>query len=173
MDNSGISSIRKMTIDDLSSVLEWRNHPSIRANMYSNHEISKDEHFEWFAKTKLNPLQSLWIVINNAQPIGFVQFKKTQDELSANWGFYVSPDAQRGSGKILGQLALELAFEGLSIPKVNGEVFEFNYASIGFHRHLGFSQVINIDTNNEILKFVLTKKDWISNKRNSKERVQA
>ena len=173
MGNINISSIRKMTIDDLSSVLEWRNHTSIRLHMFSDHEISKEEHFEWFAKTNFNLLQSLWIVINNAEPIGFVQFKKTHDELSANWGFYVSPYAKKGSGKILGQLALELAFEGLSIPRVIGEVFESNDASIGFHRYLGFIQESNADTNTNNLKFILSKEDWILNKRNLKEKVEA
>lgn len=170
MGNIEKSSIRKMTIDDLLMVLAWRNHPSIRINMFSDNKISKDEHIEWFAKTNLNLLQSLWIVLNNAEPIGFVQFKKTHDELSADWGFYVSPDAKKGSGKILGPLALDMAFGVLNISHVFGEALKFNKASIGFHRHLGFIQESSSYTNKDILKFVLSKEDWISNKRNLKEK---
>jgi UDP-4-amino-4,6-dideoxy-N-acetyl-beta-L-altrosamine N-acetyltransferase len=173
MSDIEISSIREMTINDLLMVLAWRNHPSIRVNMFSNHEISKDEHFEWFSKTNSNRLQSLWIVLNNAEPIGFVQFKKTRDELSADWGFYAAPDAKKGSGKILGQLALDMAFGALKISQVFGEALKFNEASIGFHRHLGFIQESSSDTNKDILKFVLSKEDWISNKRNLKEKVKA
>ena len=173
MSDIEISSIREMTINDLLMVLAWRNHPSVRVNMFSDHEISKDEHFEWFTKTHLNRLQSLWIVLNSAEPIGFVQFKKTHDELSADWGFYVSPDAKKGSGKILGQLALDMAFGALKISQVFGEALKFNEASIGFHRHLGFIQESSSDKNKDILKFVLSKEDWISNKRNLKEKVKA
>ena len=172
MNNIESSSIREMTNNDLLMVLAWRNHPSIRLNMFSDHEISKDEHFKWFSKVNLNRLQSLWIVISNTEPIGFVQFKKNHNELSADWGFYVSPDAKKGSGKILGQLALDLAFGELSITKVFGEALNFNNASIGFHRHLGFIQESSSDGNKDILKFVLSKEDWISNKRNLKEKVK-
>jgi UDP-4-amino-4,6-dideoxy-N-acetyl-beta-L-altrosamine N-acetyltransferase len=173
MNNIESTSIREMTINDLLMVLAWRNHPSIRVHMFSDHEISKDEHFEWFSKVNINRLQSLWIVVNNTEPIGFVQFKKAHNELSANWGFYVSPNAKKGSGKILGQLALDLAFGELSIKKVFGEALKFNNASIGFHQHLGFIQESSDDTNSDILKFSLSKVDWISNKKNLKEKVKA
>ena len=36
--------MREMVDGDLSLVLEWRNAPDVRKNMYTSHEITLDEH---------------------------------------------------------------------------------------------------------------------------------
>ena len=40
--------IRPMEESDLDNVLRWRNHPSIRRSMLTQHEISLSEHTDWF-----------------------------------------------------------------------------------------------------------------------------
>ena len=40
--------IRPMEESDLDNVLRWRNHPSIRRSMLTQHEISSFEHTDWF-----------------------------------------------------------------------------------------------------------------------------
>lgn len=40
--------LRPMTEADLAQVLAWRNHPDIRANMYTQHEITMAEHRAWW-----------------------------------------------------------------------------------------------------------------------------
>ena len=41
-----MKAIRPMNKKDLEEVLVWRNHPSIRNNMLSQHKISKEEHIQ-------------------------------------------------------------------------------------------------------------------------------
>lgn len=42
------SHIRPMVYADLERVLAWRNHPDVRRYMYTQHEITLDEHQRWY-----------------------------------------------------------------------------------------------------------------------------
>jgi UDP-4-amino-4,6-dideoxy-N-acetyl-beta-L-altrosamine N-acetyltransferase len=133
-----VCTIRPVTQVDLDMILRWRNHPSVRSFMLTQHEISPDEHAQWFASASTDSHQHLLIVEDATVPIGYVQFKNVSINGVSEWGFYTSPDAPKGSGKKLGKAALSYAFETLKLHKVVGQAFEFNLASMRFHEHLGF-----------------------------------
>ena len=42
-------------------VLAWRNHPAVRGFMLTQHEISLDEHRQWFARVKLDKNCAAWL----------------------------------------------------------------------------------------------------------------
>ena len=130
--------IRKMAQDDLPMVLAWRNHPNVRSFMFTQHEISPEEHYDWFMKTNLDLGRSLLIVEEEDQSIGYVQFNRITNGGVADWGFYAKPNAPKGSGYKLGATALKYAFDSLKLHKVCGQTIESNHASIAFHRRLGF-----------------------------------
>ena len=129
-----------MTREDVELVLEWRNHPDIRRFMYTNHEIAPEEHSAWFGDASNNPGKNLLIVELRGVPSGFVQFSELRTANIAEWGFYVMPDAPKGSGKKLGVLALNHAFSVLRFHKVCGQALSQNTASVNFHRLLGFRE---------------------------------
>ncbi len=131
--------IRKVTEQDLPMVLAWRNHADVRRYMFTQHEISLDEHRNWFAKASQDPSRCLLIVEENKQAIGYVQFSKVEDGGVADWGFYARPDASKGSGRKLGVMALNHAFGPLKLHKVCGQAIASNQASIAFHQRLGFA----------------------------------
>lgn len=133
------STVRRMNHDDLSMVLAWRNHPDVRRFMFTQHEIALHEHQQWFAKVSQDATRCLLIVENELEPIGFVQFNNVSVGGVADWGFYASPTAPKGSGRLLGTLSLTYAFEELQLHKVCGQAIESNDASIGFHKSLGFA----------------------------------
>lgn len=133
-------SIRAVTLDDLPMVLAWRNHPDVRRFMFTQHEISLDEHRNWFAKVSQDATRRLLIVEEAQNPIGYVQFSNVVTGGVADWGFYARPDAPKGSGRKLGAMALAHAFGPLSLHKVCGQAIDTNQASIAFHKRLGFSQ---------------------------------
>jgi RimJ/RimL family protein N-acetyltransferase len=58
----------------------------------------------------------------------------------ADWGFYLAPDAPKGSGRELGKQALDYAFTQLGLHKVCGQALGFNKRSIAFHTALGFTE---------------------------------
>lgn len=134
------SQIRPMVHADLERVLAWRNHPDVRRYMYTQHEITLDEHQRWFERTLPDPKKHLLIFEVNHLPLGFVNFNETGNGGIADWGFYVAPDAPKGSGRQLGCAALSHAFTQLKLHKVCGQALAYNKRSISFHKTLGFQQ---------------------------------
>lgn len=131
--------IRKVVAEDLPMVLAWRNHAEVRRYMFTQNEISLDEHSKWFAKASQDPSRCLLIVEEDKQAIGYVQFSKVEEGGVADWGFYALPGAPKGTGRKLGVMALNHAFGPLKLHKVCGQAIESNQASIAFHQRLGFA----------------------------------
>lgn len=132
--------IRALVYEDLPMVLSWRNHEDVRRFMFTQHEISLEEHSRWFAVASEDATRRLLVVENVSGPLGYVQLSHVEPGGVANWGFYVRPDAPKGSGLILGQVALSHAFGELKLYKVCGQAIKSNAASIAFHKRLGFAQ---------------------------------
>lgn len=132
--------VRPMLSGDLALVRSWRNHPTIRRNMFSQHEVSEEEHANWFAKTSREAGRHLLIFEVDMQPQGFVQVTARNAGPVAEWGFYTSPDAPRGMGRRMGQAALTHVFDTLSLHKLCGQALAHNETSIRFHLSLGFQR---------------------------------
>jgi UDP-4-amino-4,6-dideoxy-N-acetyl-beta-L-altrosamine N-acetyltransferase len=132
--------LRPMTEGDLEQVLFWRNHPDIRRYMYSQHEISLEEHVGWFARASQDLGRHLLIFEINGTPWGFLQLAQIASGGIADWGFYVAPDAPEGVGRALGEAALRYAFETLGLHKICGQALAFNERSIHFHLALRFER---------------------------------
>lgn len=130
--------IRPMREGDLEQVLTWRNHPEVRRFMYTQHEISLDEHAHWFARMSQDPERNLLLFEIDTTPVGFINFHQIARGGIADWGFYTAPDAPKGTGRALGQAALKYAFEEIALRKLCAEALAFNECSIRFHLNLGF-----------------------------------
>jgi UDP-4-amino-4,6-dideoxy-N-acetyl-beta-L-altrosamine N-acetyltransferase len=137
---SDACTVRSLSEDDLVMVLAWRNHRAVRSYMSTQHEISQEEHRNWFARVKEDKTRQQLIVLDGTDPLGFVQFSLVCQGGIADWGFYTRPDAPKGSGTKLGRAALSHAFKKLGLHKVCGQVIESNVASIRFHQKLGFAE---------------------------------
>ncbi len=131
----GLDNFRELEEQDLELVLSWRNHPDIRGYMYHQHEIMMDEHRRWFEQNKANP-SSFLLMFETTIPLGFVSFKKTG--ACVEWGFYTAPDAPKGTGTLLGEAALQYAFEKIEVHKVCGQALGYNQASKRLHQKIGF-----------------------------------
>ncbi len=134
------STVRLVAQADLALILSWRNHPDVRRFMFTQHEISPDEHQKWFSKVSLDNSRCLLVVEEGREPVGFVQFTQSASKGVADWGFYTDPEAPKGTGRKLGMAALEYAFTHLKLHKICGQVISSNPVSIGFHHRLGFIQ---------------------------------
>lgn len=159
--------VRALTEDDLPMVLVWRNHPAVRGFMLTQHEISLEEHRQWFARVKLDKTQQQLIVMDGTVPLGFVQFNSVSQGGIADWGFYIRPDAPKGGGTKLGQAALMHAFNIIGLHKVCGQAIESNAASIAFHQKMGFREEGRLrdqqrmgDRYHTLVCFGLLAKEW-------------
>lgn len=137
-DQLAMARIRPMEAEDLSLVLSWRNHDSVRKMMLSPQLISPEQHQQWFATMSRDKLRQLLIFERDHRPAGFVQFTLPQAGGVSEWGFYVDPKSQSGTGQQMGKAALAYAFERLGLHKIYGQVLLYNERSIRFHQRLGF-----------------------------------
>ena len=167
------TSLRLMTEADLSLVLEWRNHPEIRRHMYSQREISPAEHAKWFKNTSANPSRVLLIFEVDGAPMGYASFTLHEDS-EADWGFYLAPNAPKGTGRLMGNAITNYAFSVLGLEKLCGEVLENNVSSQRFHLHHGFvletifrEKKTGAQKFCNVQKYVLTRNGWQAHKRKS------
>lgn len=176
-------SLRPMAEDDLERVLAWRNHPDVRRWMYTTHEIGMEEHRTWFAASAEDPRRHLLVYELDGEACGFVNV--TVDTVadsagaSATWGFYLAPDAPRGSGRGLGRAAIDHAFEAMAISELRGEALASNANSIAFHRRLGFEPSGSTDLERreqdgepvDVACFRLGREAWLARRQESETRT--
>lgn len=132
------SKVRLMQEHDLASVLEWRNHDQVRKMMFSNEPIRLDQHTDWFGRASKEVNRQLLIFELDGQPTGFANLGPILSGGIADWGFYLAPNAKKGSGREFGRAVLTHAFRALKLHKVCGHVLSFNARSIKFHLNHGF-----------------------------------
>ena len=125
---------------DLELILPWRNASMVRQAMFTQHEISWDEHLAWFHRMQEDESKRWFLFTNkNNVPNGVVYFTDIDPaQRGAFWGFYASPDATPGTGMRMSLDALNKAFNVLALKKLNADVLVTNSRSIDMHKKVGF-----------------------------------
>ncbi|WP_116644789.1 UDP-4-amino-4,6-dideoxy-N-acetyl-beta-L-altrosamine N-acetyltransferase [Salinivibrio sp. HTSP] len=131
---------------DSDTLWHWRNRPNVRQFMYTQHEISHDEHKAWFSHMLASTHRYFYIVYKRVdgqpdKPLGVVNLDlDSENSTSATWAFYAAPDAPRGSGALMEFGALSLAFETLGVTQLNCEVLSHNQGVVRLHQRFGFRE---------------------------------
>jgi UDP-4-amino-4,6-dideoxy-N-acetyl-beta-L-altrosamine N-acetyltransferase len=109
--------------------------------MYTNHEITKEEHLSWFERTSKDNTKRYFIFELNSRPCGVIGFVDINiQSKSSSWAFYSGDTSIRGIGSLMEIAALDYAFNEMKLEKLYCEVLEFNDAVIKFHKKHGFQQ---------------------------------
>lgn len=139
MEISTFGRLRNIDPSELELMLSWRNAPSVRANMYTRHEISLTEHLAWWARIQGRSDQQYFMYEYQSVPLGIVAFNEIDDSSqNSSWAFYASPEAPKGTGSKMEFLALEYAFNDMKLHKLCCEVLAFNSPVIKLHQKFGF-----------------------------------
>ncbi|MEQ6890042.1 UDP-4-amino-4,6-dideoxy-N-acetyl-beta-L-altrosamine N-acetyltransferase [Halomonas sp. CS7] len=165
--------LRPLREQDLERIRTWRNHPEVRRFMYTQHAISADEHRGWFQQARDDVDRHLLVVERQCagaagEPFGFVNLHVVDPcARRAVWGFYLAPEAPRGSGRALGEATLAHTFANLDLHKLCGEALASNDRSIRFHQRLGFMREACLrdhhfdgHTYHDVIGFGLIAADW-------------
>lgn len=168
LQRAGSRRLRPMQAQDLERVLAWRNHPEVRRHMYTQRLITLEEHRGWFARASQAPQRHLLIYEQEGEPLGFVNLNVVDTAAGrADWGFYLAPEAPRGSGQGLGKCTLTYAFTTLNLHKLCGEVLAHNTRSQHFHERLGFRREATHrdhffygNTYHDVIGFGLLAEEW-------------
>ncbi|MDB9453402.1 UDP-4-amino-4,6-dideoxy-N-acetyl-beta-L-altrosamine N-acetyltransferase [Dolichospermum circinale] len=165
--------LRPLQKSDLEMVLSWRNSERVRANLYTDHIISLEEHQAWFKKIKDEPTVDYLICEFQNHPIGLVNFTNIdKNNNKCYWGFYLGETATPlGSGGALSFISMEYIFEIVDFRKVCSEVLSFNNKSLKLHKRLSFQEegcfkkhiYKNLEYQ-DVICLALFQEDWLQNK---------
>lgn len=102
-----IFQLRLIEEPDLAQILKWRNSNRIKQYMYSDKEISWEEHLGWFQRVKDDSSKKIFVFLQEDIPLGFVQFYDICVQHNrCYWGFYIGEEtAPAGSGTRMATLA--------------------------------------------------------------------
>ncbi|MCG2579693.1 MAG: UDP-4-amino-4,6-dideoxy-N-acetyl-beta-L-altrosamine N-acetyltransferase [Marinobacter sp.] len=174
--------LRPLSETDLDKMLEWRNAPEVRKNMYTSHEITKAEHKSWFDRMKHDD-RARWYIYSDedGKAEGVVYFTNYAPRSgSVFWGFYAAPDARRGVGSRMEIEALEHAFSDLGVHKLNCEVLASNPKVINLHKKFGFveeGQFREYHFDGEqyvsVVRLGMIDHEWPSNRESARKRLAA
>ena len=165
--------LRPIVESDLDLVLSWRNSDRVRAYMYTDHIISESEHRAWFDRIKHAELPNFMIFEDKFGPVGVTSFTELDKYHNrCTWGFYLGKtEPGKGTGSVMGFLALEYIFEQCQLHKLCAEAFAFNIASIKYHQKLGFVQegllrqhVLKNNAFQDVMVFGYIQNEWLTMK---------
>jgi UDP-4-amino-4,6-dideoxy-N-acetyl-beta-L-altrosamine N-acetyltransferase len=134
--------LRDLRVEDKEMIRGWRNHAETAKYMYTDHEISVEEHEKWFQKTLKDPSCRYWILQSDGQDVGvlgIVQIDKQNQR--CYWAFYLNPEVRgKGIGSFAEISVLRYVFDELKLNKLCGEVLAFNEPVLAMHKRFGFVQ---------------------------------
>jgi len=122
-------------------VRQLRNQPLVRRHMYTEHEISVEEHQHWLASLAGNARQAVFVVMVEDIPRGVVSLNAINPlHQCADWAFYLDSELQgKGLGSQVECWLLDHAFDDVRLAKLNCEVLATNPAVVRLHQKFGFS----------------------------------
>ncbi|WPM32353.1 UDP-4-amino-4,6-dideoxy-N-acetyl-beta-L-altrosamine N-acetyltransferase [Hydrogenobacter sp. T-2] len=128
--------------EEIEMVRRWRNHPEVRRWMYTDHEISKEEHLSFIETLRHDKRNFYYLVYKVDKAVGVLSLTKVDfRNCNAYFGIYANPEEKiHGAGLILEKSAISLAFDVAQLHTLKLEVIEDNERVINFHKRMGFEE---------------------------------
>lgn len=140
-DTSTGVALRRLRLDDIARVRQWRNLPDVARYMYTDHRIQEGEHARWFGEALDRPDRRYWIIELDGQPVGLANLIDISERhRRAAWAFYLADPTVRGRGvgSFTEEFILREAFLELKLNKLCCEVLGSNEAVVAMHKKFGF-----------------------------------
>lgn len=128
-----------LSLNEKKMVLKWRNHNTIKQWMYTQKEISLENHLNYINTLTTRTDKVYFLVKMNEEFIGVIAFTNIAKD-SAEIGLYAKPNLQ-GIGKTLMQSITEYGFNELKLSTLYSEVFEHNVSAIKLYKKFGFKEI--------------------------------
>jgi len=129
--------------EDRDRLREWRNLPEISRWMYSDHEISPQEHARWFEAALADPGRIYWVIEADGTPVGLANlYDISPKDRKATWAYYLADPSVRGKGigAYVEYLVIEAVFGQHGLNKLWCEVLSDNKGVVKLHLSFGFRQ---------------------------------
>jgi UDP-4-amino-4,6-dideoxy-N-acetyl-beta-L-altrosamine N-acetyltransferase len=174
--------LRDLAPGDSENLFTWRNLPDIRRWMYTDHEITQEEHDRWFAAASKDPSRRYWIVELDGRPVGLANLADISlAHRKATWAYYLADAAVRGRGigAYVEFLVIEHVFSELKLGKLWCEVLVDNKGVIKLHETFGFQRealfrehVVKGGEPQDVVGLGLLAPDWAAIRETTRERLR-
>lgn len=144
--DAGVSAqvqLRGATPQDSPRILEWRNQPEVARWMYSDHQITPEEHARFMASALIDPARRYWVVELDGRPVGLANLADLSPaHRRCAWAYYLADPAVRGRGvgAFVEVFVLDHVFRELGLHKLTCEVLLENEAVWTLHESFGFQR---------------------------------
>lgn len=149
-------------------LLELRNAPFVRENMYHTATINLADHLNWLETLKSRTDCLYWVIFLDNILVGAIDL--TRIDLTnkfAEWGFFID-EKHLGLGAILEYIGMEHFFEVLNFQTILAGVYEKNKKVYHLHKdRFGYQEDHQYDYQNGTRKFyglTLRKDVWLKRK---------
>ena len=165
--------LKPVCVTDQGKIHQWRNSPEVRDVMFSNHEITWDEHLEWWNKVKEDKTKQIFLFCNENEELGVIYFFDIDHEnKTCHWGFYfgelenIEEKTKFVIWQALEEETIEYAFREMAVEQLICETFEFNKAVLLVHLRNGFKKTDEYlkDRHGDCIRVIettLSRQDWL------------
>lgn len=132
--------IRRATQKDCWLLWQWVNDPQVRAASFQCHEISREEHAAWFARTLKNNGSTIYIAEDSCgTPVGQFRVDSSADK-AAVLDISVAPEKRgAGIGAVLIVQATQRIFCDTGLERIYARIKPQNRSSLRAFEKAGFS----------------------------------
>lgn len=153
-----LTNFTDVTASDAAMILEWRNHPETKRWMFSQDNISLENHMNFLGSLRKNDDKLYFLVSNNNNHIGVIDLYDFKNS-SCDIGLYKNP-SQYGVGKTLLQAIQQKAFASLKLKSIFADVLVENTKAYNLYISFGFKQIDRlVFQNHEIFRMELKNED--------------
>jgi UDP-2,4-diacetamido-2,4,6-trideoxy-beta-L-altropyranose hydrolase len=138
--NYGRLSFRPVMREDCALLYEWANDPVVRAQSFHSHQITCDEHNQWFEKTLSDPSCFFFmILLDKSVPVGQIRFNVDARKRGCISISLCSDYRSKGLGTPALTLACERIFSESDVISLAGYVKKGNLDSRKMFEKAGFT----------------------------------
>jgi len=129
----------------LDMILPWRNQDNVRMNSFTDHIITRDEHYNWWYRIRHDASRQWLLFCPDKIPSGVVNFYDIKPDQEASWGFYLA-DTLKDHEKLrlwflLEKTVVNYASDTLRLNSLKCELFASNKAALFMHKRSGFRKI--------------------------------
>ena len=174
MSEQGTVTLRPLTEADTANIVRWRNSESVRKNLYTQAELTEQQHLNYFKNVVQAGKCAQYIIIvsenGNQHHIGTVFIKSIDREnRKGEFGMFIGEDRFRGKGYAVPTVKqiLEIAFSELGLNRVYLTAMADNEPAIRAYEKAGFvkeglmkEDFLRCDGYVDIVVMGITAKKW-------------
>ena len=95
----GVFYLREIRSDDREKIYRWRNSPDVAKYMYTDHQITEEEHNRWFDLILNDKGRKYWVIVHDKEEVGLVNLYDIDPKNKhCFWAFYITSQNIRGKG---------------------------------------------------------------------------